>query len=163
MPRDIEPVRLGRIVENRSPLHRAAKDCLAELFRENGGHKCVIDRFGFSLQRAYRITGHNHDDSLSIWRAAALSSPKATAVARWFATLCGGVFVPMAVRAGDALALVAASARANGNAVAEAIEALADKVVTPREAAAVVKSIDAAIADLASLRASVAAMVEGGR
>lgn len=160
MPRDVLTGRPDRTLQTASAFEVSTKACVADLFKENGGHKCAIDRFGISLRRAYNFTTLASDEQISFARVASLTSSKATAAARYLATLAGGVFVPLVVRTGDCLKLTAAATRANGRAIAETVEALADKVVTQREAAAVVKDIDAAIAELASLRASLVAMAE---
>jgi hypothetical protein len=95
MPRDIARAPADCRLQNRSPFLREVKDCVAELFRSQGGHKCAIDRFGVSLAHAYSFTDHHRDEQISFARVAALTSPRATAAARYLATLAGGVFVPL--------------------------------------------------------------------
>jgi hypothetical protein len=164
MPRDVIATASGRTLQNATAFEAATKACVADLFKENGGHKCAIDRFGVSLRRAYNFTTLASDEQISFARVAILTSAKATAAARYLATLAGGVFVPLpAPKSGHALALMGEAARSHGEAIAEAAKALADSRVTPRESAALVKEIDEAVVALASLRGAAIAMAEGGR
>ncbi len=83
-------------------------------------------------------------------------------MARYFASLAGGVFVPLATpKAAPPMALTAECVREHGEAIAEAIKVLADGAITPAERAAVVREIDESMRALASLRGVFAA--EGGR
>lgn len=161
MPRDVVAPVAVRTVENRTEFQRAAKDCVAELFKENGGHKCAIDRFGVSLARAYTFTDHHHDNRISFERVAALTSAKATAAARYLATLAGGVFYPLPkAESADAVAKLGESALSHAEVIAKGLDALADRKVTPAESRALVKEIDEAICDLAALRACAITMSE---
>jgi hypothetical protein len=160
MPRDVLLGVAPLSLEKRAAIQDAIKACVAVLFWEGGGCQRAAELFGISTARTYNFANRNNAEQISFWRVAALTSPKATAAVRYLATLAGGVFVPLTVHGDDALKLAAASSRASGRAVAETVDALADKVVTSREAATVLKDIDAAIADLASLRGSIVSMSE---
>jgi hypothetical protein len=161
MPRDLAPSAPGRTLQSLPAFEVSTKACVADLFKECGGHKCAIDRFGISLRRAYNFTTLASDEQISFARVAALTSAKATAAARYLATLAGGVFVPLAaVKSASVLKLVSEAARDDGQAISDAVKVQADGVVTRCEAAAVVKEIDAAIADLAALRGAMATMAE---
>lgn len=159
MPRDLAPGRSGVALQSAAAFEPATKAAVAELFKENGGHRCAIDRFGVSLRRAYLFTEIGSGDDISFRRVAMLTSAKATAGARYLATLAGGFFCPVAsVADSPAMRLTAESVREHGEAIATTISALADGKVTPREQAAVVREIDDAIRALASLRGAVVAM-----
>lgn len=160
MPRDLPPPGRDRALQS-GTVFEATKACVAKLFTENGGHKCVIDRFGVSLRRAYNFTESGNDEQISFARVAALTSPTATAAARYLATLAGGVFRPLPVRDETApLAALGSAARSHGNTIAEAVNALADHRITRAELAAIEREGMAAIADLAALLGSVRAMAE---
>jgi hypothetical protein len=164
MPRDVLLGVAPLSLEKASRLQEQAKACAGELFRENGGHQRIAELFGISTARAYNFTNRNNAEQVSFWRILAATSAKATAAARFLATMAGGAFVPLAAVGGvDAMRMLGESARSHGQAIAEAVKALADGSVDGREASAVIKEIDAAMADLASLRGAVVTMAEGGR
>lgn len=157
MPRDVGLELEPSTLEKGSNPKEAAKACAAELIKENGGHQHVAERLGLSAVRLYNFTNRNNPEQISLSRCLELTSAKATAAARLVARFAGGVFFPLALRRGDARNLVADSARSSGEAIAEASSALADGHVDAREEAEVTKDIDAAIANLASLRSSIVA------
>ena len=164
MPRDIPLGRSGVAPQSATAFEATTKACVAELFAEHGGHKVAIDRFGVSLRRAYTFTEIGSGERIAFERVAMLTSAKATAAARYLATLAGGVFVPLpAPKASPPLMLTGDCIRSHAAALGEAIDALADHKVTAVEAAAVLKKIDAAAHDLMSLRASVTAMSEADK
>jgi len=162
MPRDIARAAADRRLENRSPFQRQVKDCVAALFRENGGHKCAVDRFGVSLARAYRFTDHHCDEQISFARVAALTSAKTMAAARYLAGLAGGTFLPLpAPKEMPPLVLLADAVDSHASAISSAVRALADGKIEASEAAAVAKTIDKALWNLTSLRAKLVTMAAG--
>jgi hypothetical protein len=138
------------------------KECVKALFKENGGHKHVMVKLDVGQTRAYGFTDERSEENISFARVAALTSETATAAARYLAQLAGGFFCPLPNRKkGATLAMLAECARSHGEAIGKTAAALADGQVDRSEVPALVKEIDEAICDLASLRGSAVAMAEG--
>jgi hypothetical protein len=138
------------------------KDVTKALFKEFGGHKAVAHEFDISLTRIYCFADPAFPEhNISFKRVAQLTSPKATAAARYLAREAGGVFFPLTLRANESpVSLIGSSARSHANAIAESLESLADGVVSGMEKTAIMREIDEAIADLASLRGALVAMAD---
>ena len=138
--------------------------CVAELFKQAGGIKRVVFRLGIKQSVAYGYTEENTDAELSLKRAAQLSDPTCTAVAEFFASLCGGAFLPLDSESeGNELVLTAQTSRANGEAVAAIIDALRDGTITAAEAENALPLLDAAQKGLAALRGRLMKALEAGR
>lgn len=131
------------------------KEAVKALFQECGGHKAVAHALDISLARAYAFTdeacpAHN----LSFKRAAQLTTPQSTAMARYLARKAGGTFRPLTIREGKPLSLIADAVQSHANAVTFILRAISDGKVTREEAAEIVKLIEKSLSDLASLRRS---------
>lgn len=130
------------------------KDVVKALFRECGGHKRVMDRLQVGPSRVYGFTDPSIDEQISFARVVQLTDANATALA-------GGVFFPLNLRTNETpMALIGASARSHGGAVAESLKSLADGVIDGSEKRTIIEEIDKAIADLASLRGALVAMAD---
>lgn len=129
------------------------KGAVSELFDQVGGVKEVQVRLGIGKSMAYAYTDPEAHEELSVARAAALTTPAAPAMAEYFASRAGGVFVALPGATGDCpMALTADSMREHGEAVAIALETLTGKASAPAAKAKVRKEIDEAICALAALR-----------
>lgn len=132
------------------------KGVVSALYDQVGGVGEVMVRLGIGKSQAYAFTDEVSPEQISLARAMALTGPGATAVAEYAAARAGAVLcaIPKADRRGTTMARLAASAQSHGEAIAEAIKAIADGKVTPAERARVRKEIAEAICDLVSLQAS---------
>jgi hypothetical protein len=138
------------------------KECIKELFRENGGHKWVMAKLGVGQSRAYGFTDERSDEQISFARVVQLTSPTAPAAARYLCKFAGGVFVPVTpAHADGAMSLTAKSVKETGDAISEALKALKDGKITPAERKNVIKEIREAISTLAALEG--AFLVEEGK
>lgn len=139
------------------------KEAVKALFQECGGHKAVAHFLDVSLARVYSFTDPaSPEHNISYKRVAKLTERyQAMAGARDLAQRAGGVFLPLARRTSAcAMALVGQSALSNGEALSESLKSLADGKVDAGEKRSVVREIDEAIRDLASLRSALVAMAE---
>lgn len=134
----------------------SVKGVISELFDQVGGVPEIMLQFGIGKSQAYAWTDPLSAEQMSFDRVARVTSPEATAAAKYLAERSRCVLVPLPGpdRRGSTMTHIAESARSHGEAIAEAVKAAADGVITPTERAAVRKEIAEAISDLVSLQAS---------
>lgn len=130
------------------------KAAVARLFAEAGGIEAVQIRLGLSASQLYRYTEAESDQSIGFDRVAALTDDRATAGAEYLALLAGCLLLPVAVADSDdpVLKVTGRAAVEFGELVQRITAALADGVLTGREARQALAELDDVLRPLAELR-----------
>lgn len=130
------------------------KEAVVRLFKEAGGVEAVRVRLGLSLSQLYRFTEAESDQAIGFDRVAALTAPDATAGAEYLAHLAGCLLLPIAGAESDdpVLKVTGRAAVEFGELVQRITAALADGVLTGREARQALAELDDVLRPLAELR-----------
>ena len=132
------------------------KAAICRLIEQVGGPKEAAVKLGLGLSQVYAVTDPSDGAELSFARAAALTSPEATAAAEYLAMRAHGVFFPLPPGDSDLGLLTAEAIARHGEAAAELVRALKDGRITDEERRAAVQDLDEAVRALVQLRVAVA-------
>jgi len=133
------------------------KSAIMRLIDQVGGPKEAAVKLGLGLSQVYAVTDPSDSAELSFARAAALTSPEATAAAEYLALRAHGVFFPLPSGDTDIGLLTAESILRHGDAAAELVRAMKDGRITDDERADAVRVLDEAVRVLVQLRLAVGA------
>lgn len=136
------------------------KAAVRRLFDQNGGIDRVAIKLGLQPPYVYSVAHPGTKDELSFARAAALTSHEAPAAAEYLAGLAGGVFLPVACKADDALQLTAEAVRQHGEAMGAIVSGVQDGTLDATEARIALVELDEAIGGLCSLRALLMSIIK---
>lgn len=131
------------------------KAAIVRLIEQVGGPKEAAVKLGLGLSQVYAVTDPSDGAELSFARAAALTSPEATAAAEYLALRAHGVFLPLPPGDTDIGQLTAESILTHGDAAAELVRALKDGILSDDERADAVRQLDEAVRALVHLRLAV--------
>lgn len=143
--------------------HGTVVDCIRDLVRGHGGAEKTAEALGVKANSVYGYTSETDGADISFAKVCALTNAEHPEAAIDMARRAGGEFIPLAgCKDLDASKLTADCMRSHGEAMGMTLEALADRVITPKEAGQALEVIDAALCDLAALRARMIA-ARGGK
>lgn len=140
----------------------STKDVISRLIDEGGGVKQAAFLLDRSLTQAYAYADPATPDQMSLDQARRLAAATgATAAARDFAALAGGIFMPLEPSADPLAELAAQSSEHTGGLMAALLRASADHKITAEEARGIITEADQLLRAVVALRAKLTSIATG--
>ncbi|WP_439611482.1 phage regulatory CII family protein [Reyranella sp.] len=135
------------------------KAAVRRVYEQLGGVKRAAIRLGRGKTQTYDYASMERPDELTFTQACALTGAESPALAEYLAMLAGGVFLPVACTAADALQLTAEAVRQNGEAMGAIVAGVQDGTLDAAEARTALVELDEAIGGLCSLRSHLMSII----